>query len=89
MAKVVLCALASDERDAKKKNTLASQSAEVIICMRIKGRSKAHTPSARLKKASSSRWQQKILKIFHFLMEEIFQSASVSVTLYLHTACLR
>lgn len=42
----------------KKRNTFASQSAEVIICMRIKGRSKAHTPSARLKKASSSRcWQ--------------------------------
>jgi hypothetical protein len=45
-------------RRKEKRNTFASQSAEVIICMRIKGRSKAHTPSARLKKASSSRcWQ--------------------------------
>jgi hypothetical protein len=37
-------------------------------------------------KVKEGEQQQMLAEIFHFLMEEIFQSASVSVTLYLHTA---
>jgi hypothetical protein len=52
--------------------------------MRINGRSKAHAYT--VSKVKEGKQQQMLAEIFHFLMEEIFQSASVSVTLYLHTA---